>query len=48
VVCEPGAPGLAEFGIKPTVMEEHAPLYLLMYKKGSPFVSEGVYVKAPQ
>jgi len=48
VVCEPGAPGLAEFGIKPKVMEEHAPLYLLMYKKGSPFVSEGVYVKAPQ
>merc|ERR1719253_919743 len=38
-------PGLAAFGIKPTAMDEFAPSYLLMYKKGSPFVSDGVYVK---
>lgn len=48
VVAADSTPGLAEFNIKPVVMEEFAPSYLLMYKKGSPFVSEGVYVKKPE
>jgi len=48
VVTSGDTPGFDAFGIKPTSMDEFAQSYLLMYKKGSPFVDDGVYVKAPQ